>query len=68
MRCTQNVHFSITPFSRTVTSGFSCQFSGSANSYVNQLNTRTFHGQFCAQYRVPTQRLYTCPFSPSGVW
>ncbi len=32
MRCTQKVHFSITPFSRTVTSGFSCQLSGSANS------------------------------------
>src|SRR5256886_5498406 len=29
MRCTQKVHFSITPFSRTVTSGLSSMLSGS---------------------------------------
>ena len=28
IRWTQKVHFSITPFSRTVTSGLSCRFSG----------------------------------------
>ncbi len=31
MRWTQNVHFSITPLVRTVTSGFSCRFRGSAH-------------------------------------
>src|SRR5690348_12104650 len=29
VRCTQNVHFSITPFARTVTSGLSSMLSGS---------------------------------------
>ncbi len=29
MRCTQKVHFSMTPFSRTVTSGLSSKCSGS---------------------------------------
>ena len=33
IRCTQKVHFSITPFPRTVTSGLSCQLSGSGNAY-----------------------------------
>src|SRR4029079_8081054 len=43
MRCTQNVHFSITPLSRTVTSGLSCQLSGSGNLYENQLKARTLY-------------------------
>jgi hypothetical protein len=40
----------MTPFSRTVTSGLNCQFSGSGTSvYVYQLNTRTLYGQLFAQ-------------------
>src|SRR5690242_15844068 len=58
MRCTQNVHFSITPLERTVTSGLSCQFRGSGNAsvsgrvgsaYSNQLNERTLYGQLLEQ-------------------
>ena len=41
IRCTQKEHFSMTPFCRTVTSGFSCQFKGSGRAKVNQLNRRT---------------------------
>jgi len=34
MRWMHMVHFSMTPFERTVTSGFSCQLSGSGNANV----------------------------------
>ena len=34
MRWMHIVHFSITPFERTVTSGLSCQLSGSGNANV----------------------------------
>ena len=33
MRCTQNVHFSMTPLLRTVTSGFSARCSGSRTDW-----------------------------------
>ena len=59
MRCTQNVHFSMTPRERTVTSGLRCilmvRFSLSA--YCTKLNRRTLYGQLLEQYRVPMQRL-----------
>jgi dipeptidyl aminopeptidase/acylaminoacyl peptidase len=35
---------------------------------LNQLKRRTFHAQLLLQKRVPTHRLYTCSFSPSGLW
>ena len=41
IRCTQNVHFSITPPGRTETSGLSCNSSGSGHSGSNQLKNRT---------------------------
>src|ERR1044072_9373312 len=52
MRCTLKVHFSITPFPRTVTSGLSCQLSGSGNAYCggggsaapNQVEYRSLDG------------------------
>jgi len=49
IRCTQNVHFSITPAPRTVTSGLSCRFSGAGHSGTNQLNRRTLYGQLFSQ-------------------
>ena len=51
MRCTQNVHFSMTPLSRTVTSGLNCQFKGlsTLSLYEYQLKTRTLYGQLLAQ-------------------
>ena len=51
MRCMQKLHFSMTPFSRTVTSGFHCQFMrlGTTSVNVYQLNTRTLYGQLFAQ-------------------
>ena len=49
MRCTQNVHFSITPPLRTVTSGLSCRSSGAGNSGGNQLKRRTLYGQLFSQ-------------------
>src|SRR5664280_80502 len=57
MRCTQKVHFSMTPLERTVTSGFNCMFRGFGNSGSCQLNTLTLYGQLFEQYRVPTHRL-----------
>ena len=49
MRWTQNVHFSITPAPRTVTSGLSCRLSGSGHSGSNQLKRRTLYGQLFSQ-------------------
>jgi hypothetical protein len=57
MRCTQKVHFSITPRDRTVTSGLSCSWSGRSSWTSRQLKVRTLYGQLLEQYRVPTQRL-----------
>src|SRR5258708_34539536 len=67
MRCTQYVHFSITPRLRTVTS----RLRKSLNCGVSQswkrrkLKRRTLYGQLFEQYRVPMQRLYTMSFKPS---
>src|ERR1700734_931690 len=68
MRCTQYVHFSITPRIRTVTSGLNSipWISGSCLWKLRKLKCRTLKGQLLAQYRVPTQRLYTMSFKPSG--
>ena len=49
MRCTQKVHFSMTPLERTVTSGFSCQSSGRTNWVSRQLKVRTLYGQLLEQ-------------------
>ena len=49
MRCTQKVHFSITPLERTVTSGLSCMLSGAGNAGSAQLKTRTLYGQLLEQ-------------------
>ena len=67
MRCTQYVHFSITPRKRTVTFGFCCIFSVSGSPPVSfhtdvvvpveVVEARTLYGQLFAQYRVPMQRL-----------
>src|SRR5688572_17322852 len=69
-RCTQYVHFSITPRARTVTSGFASIFSvgESVFEYWKKLNRRTLYGQLFEQYLVPTHRLYVCSFSPSSEW
>src|SRR3954471_24616046 len=70
MRCTQYVHFSITPRLRTVTSGFFCILSVSGPSsglYSKKLNRRTLYGQLFEQYRVPMQRLYVISFRPSSL-
>ena len=48
----QNVHFSITPRARTVTSGLSWRWSGSGQArslYLYQLKYRTLYGQLLAQ-------------------
>src|SRR5664279_4492050 len=67
MRCTQYVHFSMTPRLRTLTSGLriilNCGVSKSWKS--RKLKRRTLYGQLLEQYRVPTQRLYTMSFRPS---
>src|SRR5262245_13803714 len=70
IRCTQYVHFSITPRGRTVTSGLRINFRlGVVSSeYWKKLNRRTLYGQLFAQYRVPTQRLYVISLSPSALW
>ncbi len=57
IRCTQYVHFSITPRDRTVTDGLYCSDASSVRSYANQLKRRTLYGQLFEQNRVPTQRL-----------
>ena len=49
MRCTQNVHFSISPTLRTVTSGLSCCSRGASNSGPKKLKTRTLYGQLWPQ-------------------
>jgi len=70
IRCTQYVHFSITPRLLTVTSGLRPSFKlGVFQSwYSRKLNRRTLYGQLFEQYRVPTQRLYTMSLSPSALW
>src|SRR6266700_6611366 len=69
MRCTQYVHFSMTPRMRTVTSGLYTRpvISGSCLWKLRKLKCRTLKGQLLAQYRVPTQRLYAMSFRPSGL-
>ena len=59
IRCTQYVHFSITPRLRTVTSGLrsSLQARRVPVGIQEKLNRRTLYGQLFEQYRVPTQRL-----------
>src|SRR5262249_38872715 len=52
MRWTQNVHFSITPWPRCVTSGFNINGSGSgqfSSAKSNQLKRRTLYGQLFEQ-------------------
>ena len=49
IRCTQNVHFSITPTSRTETSGFSCSCSGLGHCGLKKSKKRTLYGQAFAQ-------------------
>src|SRR5258707_6997121 len=68
-RCTQYVHFSITPRLRTVTSGFRNSLSwGVSQSWTRRkLKRRTLYGQLFEQYRVQTQRLYTISFRPSAL-
>jgi hypothetical protein len=57
-RCTQNVHFSITPRSLTVTAGFrAIRTVAALPVYLNQLKRRTLYGQLFEQKRVPMQRL-----------
>src|SRR4051794_10138858 len=69
IRCTQYVHFSITPRLRSVTSGLgrSCIVGLCRSSALKskKLNRRTLYGQLFEQYRVPTQRLYVISFRPS---
>ena len=59
----------MTPRARTDTSGFRRIFSVSvsASMLLKKLKRRTLYGQLLAQYRVPTQRLYTMALSPSSV-
>ena len=59
IRCTQYVHFSITPRLRTVTFGFRPSFRLSVVSSENfrKLKCRNLYGQLFKQYRVPIQRL-----------
>jgi hypothetical protein len=45
----QNEHFSITPATRTATSGLCCNCSGSGHFGSNQLKNRTVYGQLFAQ-------------------
>src|SRR5206468_10772070 len=49
MRCTQKVHFSITPTSRTETSGFSCRWSGLGHCGLKKSKNRTLYGHALAQ-------------------
>ena len=49
MRCTQNVHFSITPTSRTETSGLSCSCSGFSHCGWKKLKNRTLYMQALPQ-------------------
>src|SRR5206468_10780751 len=44
MRCTQKVHFSVTPTSRTETSGLSCKCSGLSHRGWKKLKKRTLYG------------------------
>src|SRR4051812_6546433 len=67
IRWMQNVHFSMMPLVRRETSGFSCSFNGLGHDGLNQVKKRTVYGQLFAQNLVPTHRLYTCAFKPSGV-
>src|SRR5437773_12035537 len=69
MRCTQYVHFSMTPRLRMVTSGLRINFSeGVSQSWKRRkLKRRTLYGQLFEQYRVPIQRLYTISFNPSAL-
>src|ERR1700678_3554197 len=69
IRCTQYVHFSITPRLRTVTFGLRIPYRLGVEESENKkkLNRRTLYGQLFEQYRVPTQRLYTISFNPSGL-
>ena len=66
-RCTQYVHFSITPRSRTVTLGLriSLRTGVFLSWYWRKLKRRTLYGQLFEQYRVPTHRLYVISFNPS---
>ncbi|MEZ5416290.1 MAG: hypothetical protein R2708_02970 [Vicinamibacterales bacterium] len=41
IRCTQNVHFSMTLTSRTDTSGLSCRWSGLSHCGLKKLKKRT---------------------------
>ena len=61
----QNVHFSMMPRLRTVTSGLSWLVRLSGHSGSQKLKKRAWYGQPLAQKRVPMQRLYTWTFSPS---
>ena len=49
MRCTQNVHFSITPTSRSETSGFSWSCSGLSQDGLKKSKNRTLYGHALAQ-------------------
>ena len=49
MRCTQNVHFSITPTSRSETSGFNCRCRGLSHDGLKKSKKRTLYGQALAQ-------------------
>src|SRR6185295_4397983 len=69
IRCTQYVHFSMTPRLRTLTFGFrpSLRLGVVQSWYSRKLKRRTLYGQLLEQYRVPTHRLYTMSFSPSSL-
>src|SRR5262245_25670122 len=49
IRCTQNVHFSMTPTSRSDTSGLSCRCSGLSHDGLKKSKNRTLYGQALAQ-------------------
>src|SRR5262249_176778 len=49
IRWTQNVHFSITPTSRTETSGLSCTSSGRGHCGLKKSKKRTLYGHAFAQ-------------------
>ncbi|MGC4084917.1 MAG: hypothetical protein QM736_23080 [Vicinamibacterales bacterium] len=49
MRCTQNVHFSITPTSRSETSGLSWRWSGLSHTGLKKSKNRALYGQAFAQ-------------------
>src|SRR5262249_47858303 len=44
IRCTQKVHFSMTPTSRTDTSGLSCRWSGLSQAGLKKSKKRTLYG------------------------